>query len=81
MKQGGEETWVFPFIGFEFVSEHIVHLKRILSLYPKINGIEKSLGYMIKLSLCKLQQLRKTISLRFAAHHMPIKAIKKNKVQ
>lgn len=76
VKQGGEETWAFPFIGFEFV-----HLKRILSLYPKINGIEKSLGYMIKLSLCKLQQLRKTISLLFAAHHMPIKAIKKNKVQ
>lgn len=82
VKHGGEETWVFPFIGFEFIGEHIVQnecLKRIPSLHPKINGIEKSLGYMIKPTLCKLQQIRKTISLHFAVYHMPIKAIKKIK--
>ena len=72
----------FPFIGFEFIAEHILQnecLKRIPSLRPKINGIEKSLGFMIKPALCELQQTRKTMSLHFAVHRMPIKAIKKIK--
>lgn len=42
VKPGGEETWVFPFIGFEFIGEHILQnecLKQYLLSTPRSMGL------------------------------------------